>query len=187
MTSTGTPRSVRPDKVTLIAVWFGINAAILLFLVAVLLFVFPGLVLPDTADDPDRGLLVTARGFGYEIWNRTGTRHHVDEAVACGVRRAGLKLVGAHVHDGRRAVAGVRCVGVVHEPQLAVEIGRDADGYGVVAGRVNAGRAAEQPQVVIGGSHHVVGAVGVDEQRVGVDVVRAESEPASLNIGERHS
>ncbi len=72
MTSTGTPRSVRPDKVTLIAVWFGINAAILLFLVAVLLFVFPGLVLPDTADDPDRGLLVIARGFGYLLFGGFG-------------------------------------------------------------------------------------------------------------------
>ena len=65
MTSTGSPGSVRPDKVTLIAVWFGINAAISLFLVAVSLFGF-GLVLPDTADDPDRGRLVIAafRGVG---------------------------------------------------------------------------------------------------------------------------
>jgi hypothetical protein len=46
MTSTGAPGSVRADKVTLIAVWFGINAAISLFLVAVLAFVFSGLVSP---------------------------------------------------------------------------------------------------------------------------------------------
>ena len=39
MTSTGSPRSVRPDKVTVIAVWFSINAAISLFLVAVLYIV----------------------------------------------------------------------------------------------------------------------------------------------------
>ncbi len=65
MTSADSQGRVRPDKVTLIAVWFGINAAISLFLVAVLLFVF-GLVLPDTADDPDRGRLVIAafRGVG---------------------------------------------------------------------------------------------------------------------------
>ncbi len=40
MTSTSSPRSVRPDKVTLIAVWFSINAAISLFLFAPLCFFF---------------------------------------------------------------------------------------------------------------------------------------------------
>ncbi len=40
MTSTGSQRSVRPDKVTLIAVWFSINAAISLFLFAPLCFFF---------------------------------------------------------------------------------------------------------------------------------------------------
>ena len=64
MTSTGSPRSVRPDKVTVIAVWFSINAAISLFLVAALLFVFPALMERDIADDPDRGILVFARFFG---------------------------------------------------------------------------------------------------------------------------
>ncbi len=64
MTSTGSPRSVRPDKVTLIAVWFGINAAISLFLVAVLAFVFSGVVLPELGDDPERGLVIFAGFFG---------------------------------------------------------------------------------------------------------------------------
>ncbi len=85
MTSTGTPRSVRPDKVTLIAVWFGINAAILLVLVAVLLFVFPGLVLPDTADDPDRGpLVMIGRGFGYLLFGGFGV---LDIAAVVGLLR----------------------------------------------------------------------------------------------------
>ena len=64
MTSTGSPGSVRPDKVTLIAVWFGINAAISLFLVAVLAFVFSGLVLPELGADPERGLVIFAGFFG---------------------------------------------------------------------------------------------------------------------------
>ena len=64
MTSTGSPRSVRPDKVTVIAVWFSINAAISLFLVAALLFVVPALVERDIADDPERGMLIFARFFG---------------------------------------------------------------------------------------------------------------------------
>ncbi len=64
MTGTGSPRSIRPDKVTLIAVWFGINAAISLFVVAALLFVFPAIVLPEMADDPERGLVITAGFFG---------------------------------------------------------------------------------------------------------------------------
>ena len=64
MTSTGTSRSVRPDKVTLIAVWFGINAAISLFLVAALLVVFSGLVLPELGADPERGLVRFAGVFG---------------------------------------------------------------------------------------------------------------------------
>ena len=84
MTSTGSPGSVRPDKVTLIAVWFGINAAISLFLVAVLLFVLPGLVPPDTADDPDRGPLVIARGFGYLLFGGFGV---LDIAAVVGLLR----------------------------------------------------------------------------------------------------
>ena len=65
MTSTGSPRSVRPDKVTVIAVWFSINAAISLFLVAALLFVFPAIVERDIADDPERGIrMIFARFFG---------------------------------------------------------------------------------------------------------------------------
>ena len=64
MTSTGSPRSVRPDKVTLIAVWFSINAAISLFLLAAVLLVFPALGLRDIADDPERGMMTFARFFG---------------------------------------------------------------------------------------------------------------------------
>ena len=64
MTSTDTPRSVRPDRVTLIAVWFGINAAISLFLVAVLAFVFSGIVLPELGADPERGLVRFGGFFG---------------------------------------------------------------------------------------------------------------------------
>ncbi len=64
MTSTGSPRSVRPDKVTLIAVWFSINAAFSLFLVAALLFVLPVFVERELADDPERGILIFARFFG---------------------------------------------------------------------------------------------------------------------------
>ncbi len=48
----------------MIAVWFSINAAISLFLVAALLFVFSALVERDIADDPDRGKLIFARFFG---------------------------------------------------------------------------------------------------------------------------
>jgi hypothetical protein len=56
MTSTGSTRRGRPDKVTLIAVWCGINAAISL-LAIVPLFVFQ----PEN----DQGLVASARGFGY--------------------------------------------------------------------------------------------------------------------------
>ena len=64
MTSTGSPRSVRPDKVTVIAVWFSINAAISLFLFAVLLFLFPAPVLSDIGDGPERGMVIFARFLG---------------------------------------------------------------------------------------------------------------------------
>ncbi len=73
MTSTGSPRSVRPDKVTVIAVWFGINAAISLFLVALLLFVFPAIVEREIADDPEqRGMLIFARFFAVFLFGGFG-------------------------------------------------------------------------------------------------------------------
>ncbi len=73
MTSTGSPRSVRPDKVTVIAVWFSINAAISLFLVATLLFVLPAIVEREIADDPEqRGMLIFARFFGVFLFGGFG-------------------------------------------------------------------------------------------------------------------
>ena len=84
MTSTGSPRSVRPDKVTVIAVWFSINAAISLFLVAALLFVFPALVERDIADDPDRGILTFARFFGGFLFGGFGV---LNIAVVVGLLR----------------------------------------------------------------------------------------------------
>ena len=90
MTSTGSPRSVRPDKVTVIAVWFGINAAISLFLVAALLFVLPVFVERDMADDPDgglgeqRGRLIFARFFGVFLFGGFGV---LDIAAVVGLLR----------------------------------------------------------------------------------------------------
>ena len=84
MTSTGSPRSVRPDKVTVIAVWFGINAAISLFLVAVLLFVFPALGERDIGDDPDRGMVIFARFFGIFLFGGFGV---LDIAAVVGLLR----------------------------------------------------------------------------------------------------
>ncbi len=84
MTSTGSPRSVRPDKVTLIAVWFSISAAFSLFLVAALLFVFPALVERDIADDPDRGMLIFARFFGGFLFGGFGV---LNIAVVVGLLR----------------------------------------------------------------------------------------------------
>ncbi len=84
MTSTGTPRSVRPDKVTLIAVWFGINAAISLFLVAALLFVFPAIVERELADDPERGNVIIARFFGLFLFGGFGV---LDIAAVVGLLR----------------------------------------------------------------------------------------------------
>jgi MFS family permease len=77
MTSTGSPRSVRPDKVTVIAVWFSINAAVSLFLVAALLFVFP-------AHDPERGMLIFARFFGGFLFGGFGV---LNIAVVVGLLR----------------------------------------------------------------------------------------------------
>ena len=84
MTSTGSPRSVRPDKVTVIAVWFSINAAISLFLVAALLFVFPALVEREIADDPERGILIFARFFGGFLFGGFGV---LDIAAVVGLLR----------------------------------------------------------------------------------------------------
>ena len=84
MTSTGSPRSVRPDKVTVIAVWFSINAAISLFLVAVLLFVFPAIVEREIADDPERGMLIFARFFGGFLFGGFGV---LNIAVVVGLLR----------------------------------------------------------------------------------------------------
>ena len=84
MTSTGSPRSVRPDKVTVIAVWFSINAAISLFLVAALLFVFPARVEREIADDPERGMLIFARFFGGFLFGGFAV---LDIAVVVGLLR----------------------------------------------------------------------------------------------------
>ncbi len=84
MTSTGSPRSVRPEKVTLIAVWFSVNAAISLFLVAVLLFVLPALVEREIADDPERGMLNFARFFGGFLFGGFGV---LDIAAVVGLLR----------------------------------------------------------------------------------------------------
>ncbi len=84
MTSTGSPRSVRPDKVTVIAVWFGINAAISLFLVAAVLFVFPAFVEREIADDPERGMLIFARFFGVFLFGGFGV---LDIAAVVGLLR----------------------------------------------------------------------------------------------------
>ena len=83
MTSTSSPGSVRPEKVTLIAVWFSINAAISLFLVAVLLFLFPALVQPDIGDD-DRGPVIFARFFGCFLFGGFGV---LDIAAVVGLLR----------------------------------------------------------------------------------------------------
>ena len=72
MNGTGSPRSVRPDKVTLIAVWFGISAAGSFFLLAALVVVFSGLVLPELGNDPDRGLVVFAGIFGGFLFGGLG-------------------------------------------------------------------------------------------------------------------
>ncbi len=84
MTSTGSPRSVRPDKVTVIAVWFSINAAISHFAVAALLFVLPVFVERDIADDPDRGILIFARFFGGFLFGGFGV---LNIAVVVGLLR----------------------------------------------------------------------------------------------------
>ena len=84
MTSTGSPRSVRPDKVTVIAVWFSINAAISLFLVAALLFVFPAIVEREIADDPERGMVIFGRFFGGFLFGGFGV---LDIAAVVGLLR----------------------------------------------------------------------------------------------------
>ena len=63
MIMTGSPGKIRPDKVTLVAVWFGINAAISLVLVAVLHFALEATT-SDAAGEPDRGLVFGALFLG---------------------------------------------------------------------------------------------------------------------------
>ena len=63
MIMTGSPGKIRPDKVTLVAVWFGINAAISLVLVAVLHFALEATT-RDAAGEPDRGLVFGALFLG---------------------------------------------------------------------------------------------------------------------------
>ena len=85
MTSTGSPRSVRPDKVTLIAVWFGISAAFSLFVVVATLFVFFDLLLPELGDDPDgRGMVFFAFFSGGFLFGGFGV---LDIAAVVGVLR----------------------------------------------------------------------------------------------------
>ncbi len=66
MTSTGSTRRARPDKVTLIAVWCGINATISL-LAIIPLFVFQS--------ENDQGLVASARGFGYFLFGGFGVSY----------------------------------------------------------------------------------------------------------------
>ncbi len=84
MTSTDSPRSVRPDKVTLIAVWFGISAAISLFVAATTLFIFLGLLLPEMTDDPDRGRVIFGLFSGIFLFGGFGV---LDIAAVVGVFR----------------------------------------------------------------------------------------------------
>ncbi|HJN46660.1 MAG TPA: hypothetical protein QF572_21055 [Vicinamibacterales bacterium] len=84
MIGTGSPRSVRPDKVTLVAVWFGISAAISLFLLAAMLVIFPAVIFPEVADDPDRGILYFAFSFGIFLFGGFGV---LDIAAVVGVLR----------------------------------------------------------------------------------------------------
>ena len=85
MTSTGSPRSVRPDKVTVIAVWFSINAAISLFLVAAIIFVLPVFLEREIADDPEqKGLVIFALFFGGFLFGGFGV---LSIAVVVGLLR----------------------------------------------------------------------------------------------------
>ena len=58
MIGTGSPRSVRPDKVTLIAVWFGISAAFSLFVAVTSVLMLLGILLPEIGNDPEAGAVV---------------------------------------------------------------------------------------------------------------------------------
>ena len=82
MTSTGSQRSVRPDKVTLLAVWFGINAAMAFFLVAVLVLTFSGILLPEF--DPEGGVVIAGAFFGGFLFVVFGV---LDIAAVVGVLR----------------------------------------------------------------------------------------------------
>ncbi len=84
MSSTGSPARIRPDKVTLIAVWFGISAAISLFVAATTLFIFLGLLLPEMTDDPDRGRVIFGLFSGIFLFGGFGV---LDIAVVVGLLR----------------------------------------------------------------------------------------------------
>ncbi len=62
----------------------------------------------------------------------------VDDSVAVEVPRAGLELVGTHVHDGWVAVAGVERVRVIDKARVAVEVGGGALRHGRVVAGVDA-------------------------------------------------
>ncbi len=64
MIGTGSPRSVRPDKVTLVAVWFGISAVLSLFLAVISVLMLFGFLLPEIGNDPERGMVFFAMFFG---------------------------------------------------------------------------------------------------------------------------
>ena len=90
------------------------------------------------------------------------------QAVAA-VAHPRAKLVRTHVGNGRGTQPGIGGGGIVVETRVAVDIGGGLSRKHAVVAGVDAGRSIAETEIVIGGSGNPVGAVGVDEQRVGHD------------------
>jgi hypothetical protein len=72
MIGTGSPRSVRPDKVTLIAVWFGISAAFSLFVAVTSVLMLLGILLPEIGNDPEAGMVTFGLSSGVFLFSGLG-------------------------------------------------------------------------------------------------------------------
>lgn len=72
MTSTGSQQSVRPDKVALIAVWFGISAVLSLFLAVISVLMLFGFLLPEIGNDPEAGMVTFGLSSGVFLFSGLG-------------------------------------------------------------------------------------------------------------------
>ena len=86
-----------------------------------------------------------------------------------------LELVGPHVHDDRDPAAGVAGRAIC-EARVAVEVGVGKIRDRVVVSGIDAGRAGREAEVAV---------VGIDEQRVGIDVADTGEAALYVRVAER--